>query len=544
LCCALPLRTKHHHVAMPKRPGTDLDGGAIKKACEDGSQINLDGFQKHAKWNGPVLIVGYGSIARGFLPLLLRHIELGPKSRITIVAPPPSAKGVGFAASADIDQHYSCVKTPIEVLTTGLTQQNYQGILDKYLGNGDPGFCVNLSVDVFSNEVGKHCSKIAALYIDTVNEPWLGTYDDPKLTAAQRSNYALREDTLKLKRELGPNAPTYVSCCGANPGMVSWFVKQALINLAKDCGMEPKQTPQSQQEWAGLAQQLGVKGIHIAERDTQRTKEPPEMGHFVNTWSVEGFIAEGCHQPAEAGWGTHEKKLPPRAAWTKEKLGEGCGASIYIDRPGAGTKVRSWTPTARAQHAFMVTHNESISISDYLTLRDEHGNVVYRPTCHYAYRPCDASVLALDDIAGAQWNAEKVIHKMTVAEWEEIADGIDELGVLLYGHQKNAYWYGSQLEHFHTRELAPLQNATALQVTSAVLAGMVWAIEHPRSGVVETDEIDFARCLEVQGKYIEPVVGEYTDWTPLTDRSLYFDEKVLVDLEDPWQFSNVLVDWS
>jgi homospermidine synthase len=28
---------------------------------------------------------------------------------------------------------------------------------------------------------------------------------------------------------------------------------------------------------------------------------------------------------------------------------------------------------------------------------------------------------------------------------EEIVTGMDELGVLLYGHEKNAYWYGSQL---------------------------------------------------------------------------------------------------
>ena len=32
--------------------------------------------------------------------------------------------------------------------------------------------------------------------------------------------------------------PTAISCCGANPGMVSWFVKQALLNVATDCGIE------------------------------------------------------------------------------------------------------------------------------------------------------------------------------------------------------------------------------------------------------------------------------------------------------------------
>lgn len=42
------------------------------------------------------------------------------------------------------------------------------------------------------------------------------------------------------------------------------------------------------------------------------------------------------------------------------------------------------------------------------------------------------------------------------------------------------------------------QNATGLQVTSAVLAGMVWALENPKAGIVEADEMDFRRCLEVQ----------------------------------------------
>ena len=63
----------------------------------------------------------------------------------------------------------------------------------------------------------------------------------------------------------------------------------------------------------------------------------------------------------------------------------------------------------------------------------------------------------------------------------EILDGIDELGVLLYGHARNAYWYGSQLSVEETRALAPYQNATGMQVTSAVLAGMVWALENPNA---------------------------------------------------------------
>src|SRR5262249_17555257 len=116
---------------------------------------------------------------------------------------------------------------------------------------------------------------------------------------------------------------------------------------------------------------------------------------------------------------------------------------------------------------------------------------------------------------------------------------IDELGVLLYGHARNAYWYGSQLSIEETRRLAPYQNATGLQVTSAVLAGIVWMLENPERGIVEVDEMDFRRCLDIQRPYLGPVVGRYTDWTPLVGRSELFPEQL--DLSDPWQFSNVLV---
>src|SRR5678816_1521660 len=95
----------------------------------------------------------------------------------------------------------------------------------------------------------------------------------------------------------------------------------------------------------------------------------------------------------------------------------------------SGTRVRSWTPTAQAQHGFLVTHNEAISIADYFTVR-EKGKVMYRPTCHYAYRPCDDAVLSLDELAGAQWKPQQTWH---ILSEDDIVDGIDELGVLLYG---------------------------------------------------------------------------------------------------------------
>ena len=469
----------------------------------------------HARFDGPIVMIGFGSIGRGTLPLLERHIVFDA-SKFVVIDPVDTDRAL-------LDER------KLLFIQASVTRENYRELLTPLLKTGPKrGMIVNLSVDTSSADLMNLCKDLDAHYIDTVCEPWPGLYSDPNLPISARSNYALRERVLDVRRKR-PGGVTAVSCCGANPGMVSWFVKQALLDIARDTGVSV-QEPNNREDWARLMQCLSVKGIHIAERDTQRARDPKPQGVFVNTWSVEGFCSEGL-QPAELGFGTHEKALPPGG----RRHDFGPDAAIYLSRPGAGTRVRSWTPTAQAQHGFLVTHNESISIADYFTVR-EGGKAAYRPTCHYAYHPCDDAVLSLHEMAGASWTRQP---KWKILDEQEIVDGVDELGVLLYGHSKNAYWYGSQLSIEETRRLVPYQNATGLQVTSAVLAGIVWMLENPDRGVIEADEMDFRRCLEIQRPYLGPVFGAYTDWTPLHGRPGLFPEEL--DRDDPWQFSNVLV---
>jgi homospermidine synthase len=317
---------------------------------------------------------------------------------------------------------------------------------------------------------------------------------------------------------------------GANPGLVSHLVKQALLNIAADTGVQVEE-PASRADWAALAHRLGVKVIHIAERDTQVGNRPKEANEFVNTWSVDGFVGEGC-QPAELGWGSHEKNFPRDGRRHDKDFGSGC--AIYLMQPGAATRVRTWTPLAGQFHGFLITHGESISIADYLTVK-KGEQVAYRPTVHYAYHPCNDAVLSVHELAGRNWQMQDRKRIMR----EEISHGMDELGVLLAGHKKNAYWYGSQLSIQEARLLAPHNSATSLQVTVSALAGLVWAIENPNSGVVEPDEIDYKRVLEICRPYLGLVVGEYTEWHPLVDRGRMFPEDL--DETDPWQFKNVRV---
>jgi homospermidine synthase len=464
----------------------------------------------YGRIDGPIVMIGFGSIGKGTLPLIERHFEFDAKT-MTVIEPQASA-------------HNFLAQRGIRHLELALTPENYREVLSGLFPQGK-GFCVNLSVDTSSLDIMKLCRELGVLYIDTVVEPWAGYYFDTEDNAA-RTNYALRQK-VRDEKAANPGGPTAVSCCGANPGMVSWFVKEALLTLARDTGRDA-QAPATREGWATLMQSLGVKGVHIAERDTQVRRLPKPRGTFVNTWSVEGFIAEGF-QPAELGWGTHETWFPENG----HGFDTGCQAAIWLERPGAITRVHTWCPTPGPQFGFLVTHNEAISISDYYTV-GAGAKPDYRPTCHYAYHPCDDAVLSLHEMFGSG-RQQQVHHILTE---DEIVDGIDELGVLLYGHEKNALWYGSRLSNAEARELAPYQNATGLQVSSAVLAGMVWALENPNAGIVETDEMDHRRCLEVQRPYLGPVEAHYTDWTPLQDRWQHFPEDI--DESEPWAFRNVL----
>jgi homospermidine synthase len=466
---------------------------------------------KHIAFPGRLVMIGCGSIGQGVLPLILRHIDIAPM-QITILTADERGR--------DVAQAYG-----VAFIVDPLTHDNYQDRLRPLLRDGD--FLLNLSVDVSSVALIRLCNELGVLYLDTCIEPWAGGYTDPSLTPSERSNYALRESALAAAAECAGGA-TAVLTHGANPGLVSHLVKESLLDLAQETGRNTG-VPTTRAAWANLARSLSVKVIHIAERDTQSADIAKAPGEFVNTWSIDGFVSEGC-QPAELGWGSHEKTFPADA----RHHAFGRDSAIYLERPGAGTRVRTWTPLEGPFHGFLVTHNESISISDYYTATED-GAVAYRPTVHYAYHPCDDAVVSLHELAGKNWKMQPRQRLMM----DEIVRGTDELGVLLMGHARGAYWYGSRLSIEEARALAPYNNATSLQVTAAVLGGIIWAMENPRRGVVEPDELDHARIMEIARPYLGTVIGVYSDWTPLQDRGLLFPETV--DAEEPWQFGNFRV---
>ncbi|MDE2221288.1 MAG: saccharopine dehydrogenase NADP-binding domain-containing protein, partial [Gammaproteobacteria bacterium] len=322
---------------------------------------------------GRITFVGFGAIGQGVLPLILRHIGC-PAERISIV----TAEDHGREEAASYG---------IKFIKERLTRENLRRTLEPLVGRGD--FILNLSVDVASVALIRLAWEKGAMYLDTCIEPWPGGYTDPATPIARRTNYALREEALAL-RNSGRSQPTAVLTHGANPGLVSHFVKQALLNIAADLKIDAGK-PATREQWASLARRLDVRCIHIAERDTQVSSIPKEPNEFVNTWSVDGFVSEGS-QPAELGWGSHERNFPRDG----KRFDFGGGAAIHLMQPGVATRVRSWAPLAGSYPGFLITHGEAISIADYLTAPLEAGEI-YRPSVHYAYHPSDNAVLSVHE---------------------------------------------------------------------------------------------------------------------------------------------------
>lgn len=464
---------------------------------------------EQVEFTGRIVMIGCGSIGQTVLPVLGRHVTLGDDRLIVL-----SAGEQGRLIAEDCGAHF---------IHCHLTPGNHRRLLARHVAPGD--LLLNLSVDVSSLDLIRYCAEHGILYVDTSIEPWPGVFDNPMLDMRQRTNFLVREKALRLAEELGPDSPTAVVDHGANPGLVSHFVKRALLDLDSKL-RNGSVRPASREEWANLARELDVSIIQISERDTQASDRPKRHGEFINTWSIDGFVDE-LMQPAEFSYGPHEKRLPKGAR--QHRKGSG---TIYLPRPGGGTFARSWTPSVGGFQGMLVTHDEVFSIADYLTVR-ESGHFAYRPTVMFVYHPCDDAMLSALELEGRGWQMQPSTRRLGT----DIVAGMDELGVLLAGHAKNAYWCGSQLTIEEARRHVGAANATSVQVMAGAIAAIVWAIRNPRRGLVEPDDIDFEECLAVAGPYIGKLTGAFTDWTPLQGRGELFPEDL--DVDSPWQLQNV-----
>ena len=212
-----------------------------------------------------------------------------------------------------------------------VTKDNYRDVLVPLLtAGGGQGFCVNLSVDTSSVDIMTVCQEIGALYIDTVIEPWLGFYFDER-----RSRSALRI-TRCVKHYLRPStgARRTDRVYLRHPGMVSWFVKQALLDIARDTN-----TPFNDRE--GWASPLASRAF-ISPNATPSARRSQSRSTY---WSPPGrwkaSVSEGM-QPAELRWAPMERGcLITAAPASRRRDLSAAGGCQYARAFGCPTRARN-----------------------------------------------------------------------------------------------------------------------------------------------------------------------------------------------------------
>lgn len=479
------------------------------------------------KFQNKILFVGYGAVAECTLPILFKHLKVPAKNVTVMDFADRKAKLAPW------------IKKGVRYVRDRVTEANMGTLLAKHVGPGD--LLIDLAWNIDACEILQWCHDHGVKYINTSTELWdpyaQGHHAHPTKKTLYYRHMNLRRMLAKWKTK-GPSA---VIEHGANPGLISHFVKQGLIDIGNKLIKDQKATGKKAEKIAGLiatrqfnhlAHTLGVKVIHCSERDTQITNKPKAVDEFVNTWSIEGFREEGT-TTAEMGWGTHEKTLPAHAF----EHTEGPRNQICLARMGMNTWVRTWVPNYNIL-GMVVRHGEAFTISDKLTVW-KNGKAVYRPTMHYAYCPCDEAIASLNEMRGYNY---RLVENQRIMN-DEITKGSDILGALLMGHDYNSWWVGSDLSIEESRRLVPHQNATTMQVAISVVAASMWMIENPEEGVRVPDELPHDYVLKIAKPYLGKWISKPSDWTPLKERDTTFDgyNKPDLDRKDPWQFKNFLV---
>ncbi len=477
------------------------------------------------EFRNKVLIIGYGSVAKCAMPILIKHINI-PYNNITIV---------DFVDKRAVLQPW--IQKGVRYFQEKVTPINLTQVLSRHVAPG--GLIIDLAWNIDCVEILNWCHDNKVLYINTSVEEWDPYAQIHKKTPFEKSLYHRQMEIRKITSSW-KNTMTAVLDHGANPGLISHFTKRGLIDIARKM-IRDKVTPKKDvkitekmihdRKFANLAMKLGVKVIHISERDTQISNIPKRVNEFVGTWSIEGLREEGI-APAELGWGTHEKAAPVMASFPPY----GPKNQIFFSQMGMNTWVRSWVPHQEII-GMVIRHAEAFSISDDLTVW-EHGKVIYRPTVHYAYMPCDDTIASLHELRCRNYELQPRLRIMG----DEITGGEDMLGALIMGHRYNSWWVGSMLGIEESRRLIPHQNATTTQVAIGVVSAIMWMIENQNEGICVPDDLPYDYILKIAKPYLGKVISEPSDWTPFKNYQIFFKENptLCLDKKNPWGFNNFL----
>jgi homospermidine synthase len=408
----------------------------------------------------------------------------------------------------------------VEHWRIALTRGNLESTLDRALGRGDT--VVDASVNVDALALMAFCSARGCIYVNTSMENWEVPHPeklDPRPTALyERSLYAR---VLEAKRRFPPGGPSMLADHGMNPGLISHFAQRGLEDAAKKLGDSTALAllrGGSPQGAAKAAERLGLRVLHIAEKDTQQPKRARPPKHFYNTWSAVGLIAEAL-DPVQLGLGTHEDASAvvapnaglPGGRYVAPPLGP--KNVRFLPIRGMDLRLASFCPGRQGRGSritgYAIPHGESNTISALLTRgpgsETEHARaaMMYRPSVYYVYQVAACARASLERLRKGGHSPAAMPAKH-VLRLPEIRKGYDAVGALLLFDETPAnprrgvreWWCGTILSTDDVKRYGFLHSGpTVVQVAIAIVSALRWLLANPARGFLTPEDLPFAAVL-------------------------------------------------
>ena len=177
----------------------------------------------HGKIEGAIVMIGFGSIGKGTLPLIERHFDYRQgafRRHRPRRLRPQAARRARHQVRASGDHARELSRSARQDISRPARAR------------------ASASISRSTLPRSTSCA-IAARSARSISTP---SSSRGRASISTSRAATSRAPTTRCARPCSPSAApipaasTAVSCCGANPGMVSWFVKQALVNLAEDLG--------------------------------------------------------------------------------------------------------------------------------------------------------------------------------------------------------------------------------------------------------------------------------------------------------------------
>ena len=379
---------------------------------------------------------------------------------------------------------------PENYFVIDVTKYNFKGAYEKLLNKGDA--LLDFSEGTGNIDSLKWCLDHGVHYLSTSSAYWEEDDDDE---ATSYANFLKLKD-LSKKHQSG--SISSVIEIGANPGLVSLFVKRCLREIV-GLGANSSETVVNDEliaanDYAHLAKHLGLETIIISDLDTLSTNgNNDHEDELANTWSPVGLY-EGAVSYIELHLGTsfNIDDLAGKIMVHNKQDGY-----TKLNIRGIDTLEKTYAPSGYF-YGSIITHEEALSIGTHLTLHNDKGERVYSPTVYFSYRPSEKAFNDLQKVRLKNYEKPKTFIKLT----NELLTGGEYLGVILTGEKLGSYYFGTSLDIEGLRQNYPEETPTILQVTATAVSAFKWIIANPKTGLLFPEDLPEDFILEEAKKYL------------------------------------------